>query len=82
MGRGFCQKKRNVNASNTMAAIIGNMAGMEMDRKDLAQKTNINYRTLCMRLESVEAIGNMRLKELWAINDVVKFNEAQKMGML
>lgn len=82
MGRGFCQKKKNVSASNTIAAIVGNMAGMDIDKKVLAQKTNINYRTLCMRLESIDSIGDMRLKELWAIGEVVKFNETQKMGML
>lgn len=81
MGIGFCQKKVNQSAANTRAAIIGNMTGMEIDRKELARRTQINYRTLCQRLADNESIGEMRLKELWAIDKVIQLNEHQKAGI-
>ena len=47
--------------------IGGTLAVMGITQNELARRTGISPATLCGRLKN---IGDMRLKELWAIQDV------------
>ena len=45
------------------------LASMRISKKELAKRTGIEYTKLCRRFKSV---GEMRLSELWAIQDARK----------
>ena len=49
--------------------IGGTLAAMHITQNELARRTGISPATLCNRLKH---IGDMRLSELWAIQDVRK----------
>lgn len=49
--------------------IGGTMAVMGITQNELAKRSGMSPATLCGRLKN---IGDMRLKELWAIQDVRK----------
>jgi hypothetical protein len=46
------------------------MGALQIDKKELARRTGIPYRTLMNRIGKNGHIGDMRLYELWAIEDI------------
>ena len=49
--------------------IAAGMAYLNINRTELARRSNINYNTLSLRFHD---LGSMRMSELWAIRQVFK----------
>lgn len=56
----------------TLALIGGIKQALRIDNKGLSQISGIKYRTLMNRIGKDGNIGDMRLYELWAIQDAAK----------
>ncbi len=61
--------KQDPRATAVLEEVGGTMAAMHITQNELARRTGISPATLSCRLKN---IGDMRLSELWAIQDVRK----------
>lgn len=62
--------KKDERETEIMSRIGSIMGALQIDKKELARRTGIPYRTLMNRIGKNGHIGDMRLYELWAIEDI------------
>ncbi len=76
----LCKPREDPRGKELRAIILGGMARKDINtKKDLSKKTNIKASTLSAHFNNPE---DMRLGELWAIIDLLKLEEQDKIKIL